>query len=130
MKKLTILLGILIVALFVFISPITSFVIENGLKNSDQHWAPALVFGGARMKMRILQHEDALKAFQEGIRHFPNYKQMPKIYFWVAFSYEKEDRIDMARQWYEKYLDKWPDHIWASQARNRLARLEVAAGSD
>ena len=130
MKKFAILVGILVVVVVVFVNPITSFLIESGLDNREQQWAPTLVFGGARMKMRIMQYDDAIAAFKQGIALFSNHKNMPKIYFWTALSYEKTGNAEGAHQWYSQYLDRWPHHMWAAQARNRLARLDVTAASD
>jgi len=124
-KKLAIVLAVTLVLVLLFIRPISGFAANAGLRHADKPWAPTLVFGAGVARMRAFQYSAARETLQVAIQAFPDYAKIDRAYYRVALCFEKERNTQQAQQSYELFIARYPNHMWTSQARNRLERLKV-----
>jgi len=85
-------------------------------KNSDE--APAYLFDAANMAMNVNQADKALELFNRIIYQYPDYKKTPDCLFLLAYIYENNlQNFGKAKEIYEDFLAKYPDHDFADDAR-------------
>jgi outer membrane protein assembly factor BamD (BamD/ComL family) len=66
----------------------------------------------------------AIDIYKTLIQTYPHYKKIPECYFMVAFTYENTlGNIGKANEFYTKFLDKYPDHELADDARAAIKFL-------
>jgi TolA-binding protein len=124
MKKLIILLAIPFVVLSTIL-PVTALLVKKGFAQPQESWAPKAVYFGARLRMKIARYETARRILAKALTTWPTYDRVDDATYWVGFCYEKTDRDAEAMTWYRNFLQKWPRHRWAEQARRRLELLEA-----
>ena len=125
MKKILIVVVALLVTAIIFIMPVTFLMVKQGFLHQDKTWAPGLVYSGARVRMRLQQYRTAATILTKAVDVFPSYKNTDKAYFWIALCHEKNKSPKQAVQWYQQFLQRWPDHDWSAQAQARVDKLKV-----
>lgn len=76
------------------------------------------------------QYAEAIAAFNDFQRMHPMSPELPKVYYLLGKSFDKQmttpDRdqgaADNAQGWYRVVIDRYPDSIYAPKARRRMAR--------
>ena len=124
MKKLLIIPAAL-VALVIFIVPISILMVKQGFRNRDKAWAPKMVYTGGRIQMRLLRYGAATRVLERAVEVFPDSDRVDEMYYQIGLCYQKIDQPTVAVRWYKEFVTRWPRHMWADQARRRLAELEV-----
>jgi len=124
MKKLMLVLGVLVVLLCCAL-PITGFVGQKALQKPEASWAEPAVYLAARLRMRLSRFASAGAVLQQAIKTWPKSDRVDEATYWIAFCYERAQVHDQAVAWYKAFLQRYPDHPWAAQARHRLDSLEA-----
>jgi outer membrane protein assembly factor BamD len=76
------------------------------------------------------QYAEAIAAFNDFQRMHPMSPELPKVYYLLGKSFDKQmttpDRdqgaADNAQGWYRVVIDRYPDSVYAPKARRRMAR--------
>jgi len=124
MKKL-VLLFVVLLALVCSILPITAFAGKKALQTPEKGWAEPTVYFAARVRMRMSRYLSAAAILERAIKTWPKSDRVDEATYWIAFSYERASANEQAVLWYKAFLQRYPDHQWASQARRRLDTLEA-----
>ena len=67
----------------------------------------------------------AVYALENALDTWPRMEKADRVHFWVGLCYERSGNAAMAVQWYEAFLAKYPNHMWADQARRKVAQLRA-----
>ena len=71
-----------------------------------------------------IQHTDrAVELLDRVATKYPQFEELPLCLFLKGNAYEMNGQYDEAREAYEAYLDRYPDHYLAEQARFIIPRL-------
>lgn len=125
MKRLLTGLGILLLVLIFSILPASTFMVKKGFQNPDKGWAaPAVLFGG-RLRMRLQMYGSAGNILKKMLDTFPEHEKRDRLVYWVALCHEKSGNYRKAAQWYRRFIQAYPQHIWNDQAQRRLTTLEA-----
>lgn len=124
MKKLLVVFGVLVVLLCCAL-PITGFVGQKALQRPEASWSEPAVYFAARLRMRLSRFASAAAILQHAIKVWPKSERVDEATYWIAFSYERAQVYDQAIVWYGAFLQRYPDHVWAAQARHRLDAIEA-----
>ena len=73
-------------------------------------------------------YKQAIKYYESVFTNFPDDPNAPNALFMTAFLYANElGNLDSARDNYEKFLSKYPEHEMAASAKAELDNLGVSA---
>jgi TolA-binding protein len=75
--------------------------------------------------MRFARFSSAAAILEQAVRTWPQSDRVDEGTYWIAFSYERSQSSALAIAWYKTFLQKYPDHRWAGQAKHRLDSLEA-----
>ena len=120
MKKAIIIIVIVVVAIG-SIDPYSTHVINSGFKDKK----PDKCLSGALLKQRMFQHKSALNAYKKIIKKFPDFKEIGKCHYYVAYCYEKTDRPNEAMEAYNDFINRYPKNEFAEIAKKRLTQLKI-----
>ena len=81
------------------------------------------------VKMRIQRFKNARRMAEKAVLFFPRSKEMPYFLYNAAKCADLEKRPKVAIYWYKKFIRRYPKHIWTSQAKNSLKKLEALYGT-
>lgn len=94
------------------------------LSNPSHPQAPEYLFDAAEMAKLLKTNNKALAIYDWLIQKYPNYKKTPSALFIKAFILENElNNIDLAREAYQLFLEKYPDNDFADDAKFSLDNL-------
>jgi len=65
----------------------------------------------------------AVSRLMEVITTFPNYSKMDEIYFYLADSYYKWNKIDQSRPYFTKLISDYPQSKLAEQAQKKMEEI-------
>ena len=51
---------------------------------------------------------------------YPDFEDLPICYFLKGIAYESDSQFEKARQAYQTFVDKYPDHYMADQTRKMI----------
>jgi TolA-binding protein len=72
--------------------------------------------------------KQAISYYDSVYNNFPNDKNAPNALFMSAFLYANElQNLDLAKERYELFMQKYPDHEMASSAQAELDNLGISA---
>ena len=93
-------------------------------KYPDDSMAPEYLFRAAGLAGNYNRGTQAIELYESVIHSYPDYKRVPECYFMEAFIYENVlGNIGKADEYYEKFLDKYPEHHLADDARTAIKLL-------
>lgn len=124
MKKLLIVLVALIL-LFSSILPLSALLVRQGFSKPEAGWAPKVVYFGARLRMRIFRYGSARFILEKALTTWPEYEKVDEGTYWIGFCHEKSGAEPQAITWYRTFLQRWPSHQWAEQAKRRIDMIEA-----
>ena len=85
---------------------------------------PGYLFKAANIAMNSDDAPRAIGYFDHYIEHFPDQPKAPMCMFFKAFVYENQMKnIDKAREIYLQFIEKYPAHDFASQAKLAVMNL-------
>lgn len=126
MKK-TFVIIILVIFVCGSLLPISRYMIKIGFERYQKPWAAGLVVAGARMQMYMMRYSEARPTFEKTLTVFPAYPRHDRLFFNIAFCFEKEGNDKQAIEWYNRFVATWPNHPWVDQARHRVSDIEANA---
>jgi TolA-binding protein len=126
MKRWVLGAGLLLIIIVISLLPISDFLVKSAVQHPREEWAPWAAYTGARIQMRLFRWDEAISSLKTAMNYFPRYRKLPEAYFWMGLCYEDSNRPKEAMQWYQSFIQRWPQHRWAAQAENRLRRLQAA----
>jgi outer membrane protein assembly factor BamD (BamD/ComL family) len=86
--------------------------------------AASYLFKAANIAMNIGQPKVSIDLFDQIIKEYPKFNKIPDCYFLKAFVYDdKLKNITKAREAYENFLRKFPNHDFADDARSCIDNL-------
>ena len=86
--------------------------------------SPEYLYKAAGLANGFNRGEQAIGLYETIIHTYPDYKRTPECYFMEAFAYENvQGNIGKAMEYYNKFLDKYPDHPMANDAKASLRML-------
>ena len=123
-KKLLILIIILVVVALATIPLWTSKIAERAFENPNRKDSPGKVKDAMLVKVRIQRFEQARILAEKGVLYFPHSRELPYFIYNAAKCAEQERRPYVAVYWYDKFLKKYPKHMWSKQAQNSMTKLK------
>ena len=84
----------------------------------DDSITPEYLFKGAEIAMNLKMTGQAIEEYQRVVNHYPDAPKASYSLFMQAFFYENQiKQYDVAKKLYQSFLDKYPDHELAEDAR-------------
>ena len=105
-------------------------------KYPDDSLSPEYLYKAAGLASGFNRGTQAIDLYESIIQTYPHYKRIPECYFMQAFTYENTlGNIEKANVLYNTFLDKYPDHELADDARAAINFLgkspeEIVRGLD
>jgi TolA-binding protein len=124
MKGLIILL-LIVLGLVASIMPLSDYAARKAFANPQESWAEPTAYFAARTRMRLARFAPAVAILQRAIQVWPKSDRVDEAHFWIAFCYERSGAHEAAVAWYKSFLQAYPNHRWATQAKRRLDSLEA-----
>lgn len=124
MKRLLV-IGALSVALVLALVPLAGHMAQYGFRHPDKAWAQRLVYTGATIQMWSQQYRTAVQILARAVIDFPDAPNVGRAYYRIGFCHQRMGNDEAALLWYSRFLDRWPRHVRAPQARRRVAQLET-----
>ena len=106
----------------------TSKVADNAFQHPLDPESPGKVKEAMMVKIRLQRYKQARVLAEKAIIYFPDCEEMPYFIYNAARCAEKEKEHQVAMFWYEKFIKRFPDHIWTTQAKNSLNKLKGMYG--
>jgi len=93
-------------------------------KYAKDSLAPEYLYRAAGLANGFNRGTQSIELYETIIHTYPDYKRLPECYFMEAFAYENvHGNIGKASEYYNKFLEKYPDHSLADDARAALKYL-------
>ena len=107
----------------------TARVEKDAFANPHDPESPEKVKDALLVKMRIQRFKNARLTAEKGVLFFPRCKEMPYFLYNAAKCADLEKKPKVAIYWYKKFIRRYPKHMWTSQAKNSLKKLEGLHGT-
>ena len=75
------------------------------------------------LSLRQGRTEEARQGFEEQISKYPDSNEVPPALYWRGRLAEDAHNVALARAYYRKTIDRFPNYYYADRSRERLARL-------
>jgi len=86
--------------------------------------SPEYLYKAAGLANGLNRGTQSIDLYDLIIHTYPDFKRIPECYFMEAFAYENvQGNIGKASEYYNKFLDKYPGHQLADDARAALKFL-------
>lgn len=93
----------------------------------DLDKTPEYLYKAAAISRAINLPVKAIKLYDKILSKYPNWKKAPEVAFLTAFTYDEDlNQPELAKEAYEKVIEKFPGDLWATQAEQRLATIEMS----
>lgn len=93
----------------------------------DDEKTPEYMFKQAEILRTLQRFDEAIGVWEKIYTKYPKYAKAPQSYFLVAFTYENElKNLGKAKKFYETFLEKYPSHEFAKDAKFSLDNLGVS----
>jgi outer membrane protein assembly factor BamD (BamD/ComL family) len=90
----------------------------------DDPETPATLFKAGDMAMNLNMGQKAIGIFDRIMEYYPDYEKTPQCLFLKGYIYENDFRdLQMAKQIYEEFLEKYPDDEFADDAAISIQNL-------
>jgi TolA-binding protein len=120
-----VILVVIVLGLVCSVMPLTDYAARKALETPGKEWAEPTVYFAARTRMRLSRFAPAAAILQRAVTTWPKSNRVDEAHYWIAFCYERSSVNDKAVVWYKAFLQKFPNHQWAAQAKRRLDTLEA-----
>lgn len=93
-------------------------------RHSDDSLAPEYLYKAGGLAVGFGRGVQAVEIFENIIQAYPSYRNVPECCFMEAFAYENTiGNIAKANEYYNKFLDLYPDHELAKDASAAIKYL-------
>lgn len=87
---------------------------------------PDYYFKAGEISMNMMLASQAIMYFNKVENQYNTYEKAPYSIFLQAFIYETQlNNLEKAKEYYQKYIDKYPDHEFAKDAKLSIENLGV-----
>jgi len=91
----------------------------------DEH-TPDYLYKGAGLARGVRLYSRSLQMYNRILADYPDFKKTVETYFLVAFTYDNDIKdVEAARAAYNVVIEKFPEHEFAEQARERLKTIDL-----
>jgi tetratricopeptide (TPR) repeat protein len=105
-------------------SELLEIYIEKADSEPNSEQAPDFLFKAAELAMNLEKTQRAMNLYNKVIYSYPQYEKAPECLFLLAFIYENTlQNYGKAKELYELFLEKYPDHDFADDAQFSLQYL-------
>ena len=106
----------------IFLSLILSIILV--IQSCGPKMDASEMFAQANQLQKEGKYQESINAYQKLISVYPESKFAPQSQFMIGFIYANEFKdLDKAKDAYEKFLEKYPDHEMAKDAKWELDHL-------
>ena len=123
-KKLLILLVIVLIIGMALVPAWTTKMAEDAFKEPDKKESPENVKKALKVKMYLYMYPEARKMAEKAVIYFPESQEFPYFIYTAALSSEKSNAPLAALHWYGYFVELFPKHELATQARNSYEKLK------
>ena len=127
-KKLFILALILGVVAVATIPLWTQKMADEAFKHPERRDSPRRIKEAMLVKVRLQRYKQARELAEKAVIYFPEAREEPDFIYNAAKCANQERKPFVAIFWYQKFLDRFPKHKWAQQAKNSLNKLKELHG--
>ncbi len=93
----------------------------------DMDKTPEYLYKAAAISRAINLPVKAIKLYDKILAKYPRWEKAPEVAFLTAFTYDEDlNEPELAKEAYEKVIEKYPGDLWAVQAEQRLATVEMS----
>jgi tetratricopeptide (TPR) repeat protein len=93
----------------------------------DMAKSPEYLYKAAALSRAVDLPVKAIKLYDKALSNYPNWEKAPEVAFLQAFTYDEDlNEPELAKECYEKVIEKFPGDLWAVQAEQRLATIEMS----
>ena len=85
--------------------------------------APIYLLKAGEVMSNTQHTDDAVALFDRIVNDYPDFEEVPTCLFLKGNAYEMNAQYDEARESYQEYLDRYPDHLFSDQVRLMMPRL-------
>lgn len=86
--------------------------------------APEFLFKAANVCIGLEDYERSIRFFDRVVKHFPDYLKRPEAMYMAGFVSDYHmGKKGQAKERYEKLIEKYPNHIFAKEARLAIDAL-------
>lgn len=91
----------------------------------DKKLTPEYLYKSAAISRGVGLPIKAIKLYDQILTDYPKYERNPEVAFLLAFTYDEDlKQPERAKEAYQELLEKYPDDMWADQARARLESID------
>ena len=92
--------------------------------HKDSPEAPDYMYSAADLSLNIGKSKEALDLYNQIIYKYPDYAKAPECLFLVGYIYENYfQQYGKAKEIYESFLQKYPNHEFADDARISIENM-------
>ena len=93
-------------------------------KNKESAEAPDYLYKAADLSLNINESKQSLDLYNRIIYQYPGYKKVPECLFLMGYINENYfQELGRAKELYQSFLDKYPNHDFADDARISIENL-------
>jgi tetratricopeptide (TPR) repeat protein len=93
----------------------------------DKEKSPEYLYKAAALARSVDLPVKAIKQYDLILKRYPDWIKAPEVAFLIAFTYDEDlEKIDLAKEAYEKVIAKYPGDQWAVQAEQRLETIDMS----
>ncbi len=123
-KKLFI-LGLILAVVGVATIPLwTQKLAEEAFAHPKRKGSSKRIKDAVVVKFRIHNFKETSKLAERGIIYFPESRYLPEFLYYAARSAAQRRKPHVAIYWYERFLNKFPDHQWSNQSKSAMEKLK------
>lgn len=89
-------------------------------KYPDDTLSPQFLLKAAEIQGNVLHTDNSIALYDRIINNYPDFEDLPICYFLKGIAYESDSQFEKARQAYQTFVDKYPDHYMADQTRKMI----------
>lgn len=94
---------------------------------ADMEKTPEYLYKAAAISRAVDLPVKAIKLYDKVLAKYPNWEKAPEVAFLQAFTYDEDlNESELAKEAYEKVIEKYPGDLWAVQAEQRLATISMS----
>lgn len=99
---------------------LTKMYVDFADKYPNDSLSPQYLMKAAEMQGNVLHTERSVELFDRIIADYPDFEDVPMCYFLIGNALELNSQIEEAKAAYEEFINKYPDHFMADDARRML----------
>lgn len=88
--------------------------------------SPQFLLKAAEMQSAVMHTDRAIQLFDRIINDYPDFDDIPICYFLKGKAYEDNSQFDLAKQAYQTFVDKYPDHFMAATTRMMIPNVGLS----